>query len=629
VTNDEPRRRASSTRPRRRPSVGHWRPDGQGPAQGPILGDAAEGEPTVRMPVVDRPPPATTGPVPVVVPGRPPGGGRNTFEVQLDSVSDYESVESRPYIRRLEQPAEPGLNWSTIAKVGAFLVLIVAGIWFVARLRSGGDGETGAFGGPGGPIVNPTVDELAQATVQILGLDSDGQPMCSGSGTFVSGDGLILTNAHVVTSDAVCDFTSLGVAVTADAGRPPEVLYRADLLVIDSELDLAVVRVSRALDPNRPTPASFPALALGDSDQLAIGDNVRILGYPEIGGETITFTNGSVSGFTAQAGIGDRALIKTDATIAGGNSGGAAVDTDGQLIGIPTKARASESGPAVDCRPLADTNSDGEVDDSDNCVPIGGFLNGIRPINLARELIDEAREAPVRAVVQAGPAVVVDPAAVTMSRPRFSIGQTDDSPAEIVRTAADGITELCLFVDWAGIPDGVEWDGIWWYNGTLIDDYSLVEQAWEFGEEGSNFWMCAIDDETGLDAGLYELGFFLNGQLIFAEGIVLTEEPVPVIPTVWENITDVDVCTLAINPSGSGQVGLNELPTGERIPSGGSATVNLPPGGAVVEATDCDGNPIADSAGTLDITEGGTYTIERPAADAGEVGGDGGGTGAG
>ena len=594
-----------------------WSPDANREQQGPILEGSAEKAPTLRMPAVDASSPAPTGPVPITRVPRPsstaqpdPTGG---FSLHVDRSSTYDSsVNSRPYLRRLEAPPT-GPNWGLILKSGAFVALILAGIWFVARLRSGPDGEASAFGSPAGPTINPTVDQLAQATVQIIGLDQVDQPLCSGSGTFVSTDGLILTNAHVVTSDELCDFDGIGIAVTVDAGRPPELLYRAEMLAIDPELDLAVLGVTGSIDPNVPTPIVFPALDLGDSDELGIGDDVRILGYPEIGGETITFTNGSVSGFTAQAGVGDRALIKTDATIAGGNSGGAAVDTDGRLIGIPTKARASESGPAVDCRPLADTNGDGEVDDQDNCVPIGGFLNGLRPINLARDVIEEARNADIVAQ-EAEPRVEVDTALVALSRPRFSLGEDGDRPVELVETATGGVEQLCLFVDWQGIPDGAEWDGIWWRDGEIIDEYSLVGQLWGFGSEGSNFWMCAIDSANGLSPGLYELGFFLNGTLVFAEGLQLTDEPVDVIATEWENGADVDVCSLAVNPAGSGQVGLNELVPGQRIPPGDSVTLELAVGQVVVEAADCGGQPIADSAGAIVVEPGRTYTIERPGA---------------
>ncbi len=608
---------------------------GAGPASGgPVAGtvaDSSVNDPAARLTVpttqganpsgpaaAGHDGPAPTGPIRLPRTPRSASGYRDPtggLDLQVDQAVSYDtSINARPYLRRLEQP-KTGPDWPLILKAGTFVVLILAGIWFVARLRSGGAGEASAFGGPAGPSAGPTVDELAQATVRIIGLDQADQPLCSGSGTFVSSDGLVLTNAHVVTSDELCDFTSIGIAVTVDSGRPPELLYRASVLTLDPGVDLAVLGITGTVDPGHSTPVVFPALSLGDSDEIGIGDDVRILGYPEIGGETITFTNGSVSGFTAQAGLGDRALIKTDATIAGGNSGGAAVDTDGRLIGIPTKARASESGPAVDCRPLADTNGDGEVDELDNCVPIGGFLNGVRPINLALGVIEDAGSInpDVGPQEPEEPRVEVDQTLVMLSRPRFSLGEADDNPTEIVETAAGGIEQLCLFVDWQGIPDGAEWDGIWWRDGEIVDEYSLVGRLWDFGNEGRNFWMCAIDTVNGLSPGLYELGFFLNGTLIFAEGMVLTEEPVDVIDTVWENASDVDICSLAVNPMGSGQVGLNELDAGQQIAPGAVATLRLPRGEVVVEASDCGGQPLADSAGAILIEPDNTYTIERPA----------------
>ena len=84
-----------------------------------------------------------------------------------------------------------------------------------------------------------------------------------------------------------------------------------------------------------------------------------------------------------------------------------------------------------------------------------------------------------------------------------------------------------------------------------------------------------------------------------------------------KNVTDVEVCGLAVNPEGSGQVGLSELPPGQTIPPGASFVLDLPAGLAVVEATDCNGTPLADSAGTILIEQGVTYTIDRPGATSG------------
>ncbi|MGI9595593.1 MAG: S1C family serine protease [Acidimicrobiales bacterium] len=471
------------------------------------------------------------------------------------------------------------------------------------------DLNVGADVGPRG------IQELALSTVQLIGLNDDMQPECAGSGVIVRSDGTILTNAHVVTSEGECEFSTIGVAVTVDSTSPAILQYRAVVLAVDPAVDLAVLRIVAVLDEDSGVelPSSFPEAPLGDSDTVDLGDDLRILGYPVIGGETITLTTGSVSGFSAQAGLGTRALMKTDASISAGNSGGMAVDSAGRVVGIPTKARASESGPAIDCRPLADTNSDGEVDEDDNCVPVGGFLNGVRPINLALALLGTAVNAePIGAVVRPEtPASDFDFAGVEIDNPRFALGRDGNTPVNEVVTAEAGIAELCFFVDWSGIPAGTSWDGVWFINGELERNMGSTDQIWTVEEEGRNFWLCAQEkSEVGLPAGVYEIGFFLDGMLLFAEGIELTAEPVEVVTVTWSNDTEGEICALAVNPfSESGQVGLNELADGDVISPGESRTLELPLGTVVVEAYNCEAEPVADNFGGLAITEAATFLI--------------------
>ena len=174
--------------------------------------------------------------------------------------------------------------------------------------------------------------------------------------------------------------------------QPPELRYVADLLVVDPFLDLAVVQIAADLD-GAAVQVDLPYLRLGDSQEIGLGDQLRVLGYPGIGGDTITLTSGTVSGFTEERDIDGRAWIKTDATISGGNSGGSAVDADGNLVGVPTIAGSGANVDPTDCRVIQDTNGDGRLDDDDSCIPIGGFINGVRPINLALPLIAEAATA--------------------------------------------------------------------------------------------------------------------------------------------------------------------------------------------------------------------------------------------
>lgn len=214
----------------------------------------------------------------------------------------------------------------------------------------------------------------------------------TGSGTIISPDGLILTNAHVVLPDRYFPVDALVVAMTVGQDQEPVPSYYAETLQADATLDIAVIRVTEDYDGNAVDRASLtlPFVPLGDSDELNLGDGITIIGYPGIGGDTVTLTRGEVSGFTSQPEYGQRAFIKTSATIAGGNSGGLAVDAAGQLIGIPTQLGYGGDDQYVDCRVLADTNRDGFVDDSDSCVPTGGFINALRPVALAVPLIEAA-----------------------------------------------------------------------------------------------------------------------------------------------------------------------------------------------------------------------------------------------
>jgi hypothetical protein len=118
-----------------------------------------------------------------------------------------------------------------------------------------------------------------------------------------------------------------------------------------------------------------------------VGEEIFVIGFPNIGGSSITISKGIVSGFTKASGV---SWIKTDASISGGNSGGAAVNEKGELVGVPTMASAGEDGEIVDCRPVTDTNRDGVIDRYDDCVPIGGFLNLLSPASRAESLLRQA-----------------------------------------------------------------------------------------------------------------------------------------------------------------------------------------------------------------------------------------------
>ncbi|OQX63382.1 MAG: hypothetical protein B5M51_05130 [Anaerolinea sp. 4484_236] len=256
-------------------------------------------------------------------------------------------------------------------------------------------------------VVSPPTN-LYESVVQIIAIvEMDGELMeaWTGSGSIISSDGLILTNAHVVLSDKFYDVKDLVVAFTVDPNYPAEPRYYAEVMQADEGLDLAVIRITSDLNRNLVDYATLnlPAVPLGDSDALKLGGDITIMGYPGIGGETITLTSGDVGGFTSEAAYGQRAFIKTSATIAGGNSGGLAVNSNEELIGVPTQLGYGGDDQYVDCRVLADTNRDGVVDDNDSCIPTGGFINALRPLKLALPLIEAAKRGEVNFVAEDKP----------------------------------------------------------------------------------------------------------------------------------------------------------------------------------------------------------------------------------
>ena len=150
--------------------------------------------------------------------------------------------------------------------------------------------------------------------------------MASGSGVIISPDGYIVTNNHVV-DDAV------NVQVILDDNRQ----FTAKVIGRDPNTDIALVKI----DAN-----DLPYLTWGNSDALKLGQWVLAVGNPF--NLTSTVTAGIVSAKSRSIGINQGPLplesfIQTDAAVNPGNSGGALVDTEGELVGI-NSAIASQTG---------------------------------------------------------------------------------------------------------------------------------------------------------------------------------------------------------------------------------------------------------------------------------------------
>jgi S1-C subfamily serine protease len=196
---------------------------------------------------------------------------------------------------------------------------------------------------------------IARSVVLLAALDND--YYATGTGTITTPDGLIVTNAHVVEGSRF-----VAVGVLDDINDPPTYRYVGEVVNVDDEIDVALVAIradaqGRPLDPaglNLP----FMPNALRSSDVFR-GDQVYIFGYPGIGDDYLVVTTGTIVSVENGTVDGQRMPVwyRTDAEIAPGNSGGLAVNSNGQFVGIPT---------------FVQTESE-----------TGGRLGGIRPAEVA------------------------------------------------------------------------------------------------------------------------------------------------------------------------------------------------------------------------------------------------------
>lgn len=201
--------------------------------------------------------------------------------------------------------------------------------------------------------ITGTVDNVAQAVAQKAGQSVVGIKVSTtsnqfyfggtsgstseGSGVIYSADGYIVTNYHVI-SDAVetADYGSIASNSEISVYLPsdPDTAIPASVVGYDSSADLAVLKIDRT---------GLPAVEIGNSDELTVGETAIAIGNP--GGLQFmgSVSQGIISGLnrsvTTESGT-QMNLIQTDAAINPGNSGGALLDDEGKLIGINNSKKA-------------------------------------------------------------------------------------------------------------------------------------------------------------------------------------------------------------------------------------------------------------------------------------------------
>lgn len=167
-----------------------------------------------------------------------------------------------------------------------------------------------------------------QYTLQDLfsGRSSQRAQMGTGSGVIINADGYIITNNHVIKN-------AHELSVTLNNNKT----YTAELIGADAKTDIALLKIDADED--------LPFVTFADSDNAKIGEWVLAVGNPF--NLTSTVTAGIISAKARDlSGTSRQSFIQTDAAVNPGNSGGALVNTDGQLVGINT-AISSQTGSYV------------------------------------------------------------------------------------------------------------------------------------------------------------------------------------------------------------------------------------------------------------------------------------------
>ncbi|MBI5422223.1 trypsin-like peptidase domain-containing protein [Candidatus Peregrinibacteria bacterium] len=159
----------------------------------------------------------------------------------------------------------------------------------------------------------------------------------SGSGTVITPDGLVVTNHHVVFDETdIKPLDAFEVCITFDAKEEPVCTFTASLVALDKDLDIALLKIND-LDVFGNSVSGLKTLNPKNSSAPKEQDKIQIMGYPASGGETITLSQGQISGSETNNGFH---YFKTDTDFDHGSSGGTVLDANGNYIGIPTYIRS-------------------------------------------------------------------------------------------------------------------------------------------------------------------------------------------------------------------------------------------------------------------------------------------------
>ena len=358
------------------------------------------------------------------------------------------------------------------------------------------------------------LERIERATVFIMQATTTGSDVtitCVGSGTLVSRDGLILSNAHNTVSGQNCPGDTLIIALSVRLDEPPVPVYRASIIQADPGLDLALLRITqqsdgRAVDPSA---LALPFVELGDSAAVTLDQTVTVVGYPDISDSPVSIARGTISGFTVEPSGGDKSWIKTSASIPGTMTGGGVYDQQGKLIGIPTTSPVIGLSPDARCVTLQDTNGDGAMNTSDVCVPVGGLINSLRPSSYARPLLRAASlDLRLNSVTQVNGQSFLS-GTPTFSRLFFSSSVNQaEMPASVVTNLPTGTDSVYLFFNYADMTPETVYELRVTVNGVSNPAFSLSPVRWSGGRNG--VWYIGSVGQPWPN-GIYDFTLFIDG----------------------------------------------------------------------------------------------------------------------
>ena len=311
--------------------------------------------------------------------GHPTGGFELEFIPMVDAATAQKGI-ARKKRRKVLLGAGAGA-----------LVLALGGTGIAVAVLGDDDPSSNQSSQGAAGLSDAELNRAKAASVLLLAV-KDGQVVSNGSGTLITDDGLILTNSHVALpsapgqgGDPADDPDHLQVALTStDDDTPAKVAYLARPIASDGVLDLSVVQIYADAEGNEVDPEDLDLpepLPIGASEELRTGDEITALGYPLLAAnpeqfETreLTVTRGVISTLQTDPRIGEeRSQIDSDIRIGSGNSGGASINEDGELIGINSAV-------------ITATTSEGSL---------GEFTGGsalIRPVDFAKPIIELAEK---------------------------------------------------------------------------------------------------------------------------------------------------------------------------------------------------------------------------------------------